>query len=447
VGNEQGSNPAGPAPSPRPFISIDARLGVLRADLERLDNPSDRLRVRYIDFSNLFNAGVSDSDLERHRQAVSLVINSLSRGGRVIVPSAIDERGLFYRVDLRDYEWDAGTWEAIVDDYPYAVRYDEDSRVLPYDERSAEQIREDTGTLVPYVQADWFLAHALSAPRYYDVLGIDANVLAFTRRLGVDIAQNIRDQQVARAGFNRSGVSLHNRVIERHELPGGAGALWLTYDFADSVDTRNVFAHPLDFEPDQSEGLFTLPNGLQGYFIADGRFGRLDAAASNIVTDPHARDRSVRAGSSCMGGCHLAEGALSAVDEVRGYVVLSAPDGRTIDEALGLYAPGAQLAGLIAQDQERYRSAVADTGYRLGDANAIHALVQRHEEELDIAAVAAVLGIPARTLASSIESSPQVFPAEILPLREPGARIYRETLDAIVAGIAEGVGLGEQLQP
>lgn len=447
-GDRDNSAPSQQAPVPAfAFVSIDKRLSTLGDDLAGFDNPTDRQRMRYIDFSNLANAGLSDSDLEPYRQALSLLVNSLSQGDAVVPPVAIDAQRLFYRIDLRDYGWSTRTWELAVSEYPYAVSYDEDSRVLPYDERTAEQVRDDTRTLVPYVQADWFLAHASSAPRYYDILGVPGDVLALTEDLGVDVAQDIRDQQVVRAGFNSSGVARSNRVVERHELPGGAGSLFLTYDFADSVNERNVFAHPLDFQFDQSEGLFTLRNGLQGYFIADGGFRRLNKAAAQIVTDPERRDRAVTAGVSCMGGCHLAQGTLGANDEVRDYVVLSAPDGRTIDLTLGLYAQRSRMSGLIVADRARYLAAVAQTGFEQDDPNLLNRLVQAHEDKLDLGGVAAVLGIKSVTLARALDSSPQVFPAEILPLRDPGAFIQRETLDAIAGDVVNGLGLGTQLRP
>jgi hypothetical protein len=429
------------------FLSIDERLHAIETDLDGFENPTDRERMRYIDLSNLSNAGYTDRQLEPYRQALSLLVNSLSQGDAIVKPRAVDDARLLYALDLRDYAWDANTWEDIVADYPYAVSYNQDSRVLPYDEESARVIRDDTQTNVPYIQGDWFMAHASSAPLYYDILQIPGNIAQFAAGLGVNIGQDIRDQQVVRAGFNSSGVALNNRVIERHEQPGSGGAFWLSYDFRSSVDVRNVFAHPEDFEQDGIEGLFSLPNGLSGYFIANANFVRLNKAATDLVTDPSSRDHAVQAGVSCMGGCHLARGVELKNDEVRDFVALAADDANTIEETFALYGTRDQLAALIREDTTRYQAAVFDTGFAVRDENALNQIVLTHQDTLDLAGVAGVLGVREATLSSALSASPQIFPAEILPLRDAGAAVHRETLDAVIADVVTGLGLGASIQP
>jgi hypothetical protein len=446
-GGPRSSSASPPSADPIAFLTIDQRLSIIAADLALIDNQADRARVRYIDFSNLSNTGLTGIAIEPYRQAVSLMINSLSKGDAIVGLRSVDEDGLLYALDLRDYGWDSDTWESIIDEYPYGVSYQQDSRLLPYDENTAAIIREATATAIPYVQGDWFLAHASSAPLYYEILDIPQNLLELAAELGVDVVQNIRDQQVVRAGFNRSEVALNNRIIERHELPGSGGALWLTYDFKDSVDERNVFAHPLDFEQDASEGIFTLPNGLQGYFLGNAAFSRQNKLATDIATDPHSRDRAVVASVSCMGGCHLARGIELKDDEVRSYVALVAADARTIDQTLAIYPPREQMAAFVRADSERYLDAVRATGFALSDENAINELVRSHQDTLGIAGVAAVLGIKESTLDKAMIASPQVFPPEILTLRDRGAVIHRETLDAIFPDVVEGLGLGAQIQP
>ena len=83
-----------------------------------------------------------------------------------------------------------------------------------------------------------------------------------------------------RAGFNNSGVSNHNRVVERHK--SRYGAYWKSYDFAGSVGAQNILTHPLGFTHDGGEAIFNLPNGLQGYYLANASGFRLDEAPINI---------------------------------------------------------------------------------------------------------------------------------------------------------------------
>src|SRR4029079_13858656 len=132
-------------------------------------------------------------------------------------------------------------------------------------------------------------------------------------------------------GFNGSGIALNNRVIERHELPGFAGALWLSYDFRTNVDEQNVFANPTDLRQDGGEGFFNLPNGLQAYFVINADFRRLDKAPPDIVSDHNTRDRAVAAGLSCMGGCHLSSGINGKEDEIRDYVLTTAANAEERD--------------------------------------------------------------------------------------------------------------------
>jgi hypothetical protein len=436
-----------PADDPIPFLSIDERLALIGSDLDEIDNPRDREHIRYVDLSHLANAGLSGLELERYRKATSLLINSLSRGEAVILPRSIDEWDRLYAIDLRDYAWSAATWERIIADYPYAVSYDPNSQLLPYDEETASLIRASTGTSIPYVQGDWLLANASRAPLYYDVLEFPADLDDLADQLGIDIARDIDDQQVARAGFNRSDVALNNRVIERHEQPGSGGALWLTYDFATSVGDSNIFAHPLDFEPDATEGIFTLLNGLHAYVVADADFELQNAVRADVAIDPHSRDRTVEAAASCLGSCHLGKGIPLQNDEVRAYVVLAAIDARTIADTLALYPLAAELAVLADGDNARYLSALAATGYDPEDDGAVNQLIRKHQDALDITAVAGILGIDAATLAAAMTTSPQVFPPEVLTLRDDDAVIYRETLEAIMPDLVRAIGLGFQISP
>jgi hypothetical protein len=95
------------------------------------------------------------------------------------------------------------------------------------------------------------------------------------------------------------GVSRNNRLIERHSSP--YGSYWRSYDFADNVGRRNLFAHPLgpsgqasSFEVDGGEIIFNLPNGLHAFMLIDGKGRRLDKAptaqgcrASSAQAVPH----------------------------------------------------------------------------------------------------------------------------------------------------------------
>ena len=57
------------------------------------------------------------------------------------------------------------------------------------------------------------------------------------------MADNTAAGRVARAGFQKSGVSRNNRMIERHVSK--FGAFWNSYDFAGNQGRQSLFLHPL----------------------------------------------------------------------------------------------------------------------------------------------------------------------------------------------------------
>src|SRR5205823_12880982 len=100
------------------------------------------------------------------------------------------------------------------------------------------------------------------------------------KMLGVNPAlETPRD--VARGGLRNSGIALNNRVVERHIAR--YGAYWRSYDFRGSQGEQNIFRDPVTLHANGGEFIFSLPNGMQGYFIADAEGRRLDKAPIDIV--------------------------------------------------------------------------------------------------------------------------------------------------------------------
>lgn len=427
------------------FVDIDKRLRWVLDDLLTFANPSDRERMRYIDVSTLANGGASADELVTYREAVSMLVNSLSRGRSVVAPEAIDAASLIFRIDLRDYLWDQETWRQLEEQYPYAVIYDRDSRLFPFDEVTAEQIRLETDTQIPVIQADWFISHTSRPPLYYSLLALPDTLGGLEQQLGVDVDFNIESQQVMRSGFANAGPSQNNRVIERHELGGNRGALWLSYDFSNNLDDRNIFANPLDFQEDGGEMIFNLDNGLQGYFIADAAGRRLDKAPNNVVQDPAARDGAVEAGLSCM-NCHQVDGQLPKLDEIRDFQLNAGASADEIEEVLALYVPASELQAAFDEDQNRYRGARSALGIANLTNTTFHQLDDKHLGVIDINGVASVVGLPAEELKRAIDASPQAFPPEIVTLRTRGGGIQRDSFEAGFDQLILALGLGRQLR-
>ena len=221
-------------------------------------------------------------------------------------------------------------------------------------------LRQEMDCEVPFVHVDWFLANASLPPLYHDILDLPETDRELEQQLEVNVTRNLESApgvRVWRAGFNDSGVSEHNRVVERHT--SRYGAYWKSYDFAGSVGPQNIFTHPLSFKQDGGEVVFNLPNGLQGYYISDASGNRIDEAPTNIVSNPAASNPAVRNGLSCI-GCHT-EGMKTFEDEVRA-VVLRQPDTPTKAQALRLYVEQSVIDDRVAEDTERYRAALEKTG-------------------------------------------------------------------------------------
>ena len=317
----------------RAFISEPSVLSAIREDLARTSERS-RPFLRYFSLAHLYNAGASEEELDTYRAALSKLINSLSWHREITPPTSVDASKTVFRIDLRDYQWTAQTWNRILSAYPYGIRT-----------ADTEIIRLLSGALLPYVRADWFAANASTPPLYHDLLGLPRAVQELERMLGVDAARGLAEEKnVARAGLRASGVSENNRVLERH--PTAYGAYWKSFDFRSSLDDQNIFRDPLRLNPAGGEIIFNLPNGLQAYFLIDSRGNRIDQAPIEIVSDRNnADDPVIVNGRSCM-SCHF-EGVKSFRDEVRAVVRDMRVGVFDRDRALALYPDQDALDRLI----------------------------------------------------------------------------------------------------
>ena len=284
----------------RTFISVEDALAQMLADISKRDEP-DRKFIRYLTLTHLYNAGRPEDELQGYRNGVAKLVNSLSWGRKVVVPMPIDPARTILRLDLRDYKWTSKIWDAIAGADTYGLTYPES--------KTARDLYEYAGCVLPHVRGDWLVAAAARPPLYHDILQLPLTDKELETLLRVDADDNIRTCQVARAGFNGSAVSRNNRMIERHE--SSYGYYWKSYDFGKNVDRQNLFACPLgpgdaksQFKHDGGELIFNLPNGLQAYMLVNGEGRRILKGPTEIVSDPKRPDRAVENGLSCM-SCHV----------------------------------------------------------------------------------------------------------------------------------------------
>ena len=406
------------------FITPQAMLETIETHVQSLE-PFDRTYARYFTSTHLYNAGETDEALKAYQRALSKLVNSLSWGREIVKPKAIDPIGTIFYIDLRDYQWEVGTnrWTQIERIYPYTDEYNAPTETALHEKLIS--LQEELNCKVPVIHVDWFIANASLPPLYHDILQLPLTERELEEKLEVSVTQNIQNapgKRVWRAGFNNSGVSNHNRVVERHTFQHGA--YWKSYDFAGSVGTQNIFTHPISFEHDGSEIIFNLPNGLQAYYLANQNGNRLNVAPTDIVSNPAVSDPAVRNGLSCI-GCHT-EGMKQFEDEVRNVVEQNANPPYDKARALSLYVEKTTMDALLAQDTERYRQALQKTGDVFGGIEPIQRFHEVFQGPIDATHAAASLGLQTETLLKNIQQNVGLQNLGLLVLEN--GTIKRDTL-------------------
>ena len=386
----------------RQFISTGEVLNTIETHLMSLSS-FDRAFARYFTMTHLYNAGESIEVLQEYRKGLSKLVNSLSWGSTVTNPEPIDPQETIFYIDLRRYEWDRNNaWGQIEGAYPYHISFDAPTQTTL--KQQLGRLQTETNSNIPSVHVDWFLAQGSLPSLYHDLLSLPLTDSELETRLGVDVDGNVRNApgvRVWRAGFNNSGVSNNNRVVERHASQHGA--YWKSYDFAGSVGTQNIFNHPLSFTHDGGEVIFNLPNGLQGYYLVNASGSRLDAAPINIVSNPAASDPTVRNGLSCF-GCHT-EGMKTFEDQVRSVIESNATPAYDKAQALRLYVEQSEMDALLGEDMEKYKEALEATGGVAGDIEPISRFHEAFQGPVDVAYAAAVVGLETEAFLEKIREN------------------------------------------
>ena len=433
-----------------PFISPDEILDTIESHLMSLA-PFDRAFARYLTLTHLYNAGERVEILREYRKALSKLINSLSWRLEVTNPKPIDPQQTIFYIDLRHYEWDVNDgWTKIEDVYPYHISFDAPAQTALREQ--LDRLQTEMNCVIPSVHIDWFLATASSPPLYHDLLSLPLTDSELETRLEVNVDRNLTNapgDRVWRAGFNNSGVSNNNRVVERHA--SRYGAYWKSYDFAGSIGTQNIFTHPLDFTQDGGEIIFNLPNGLQGYLIVDASGFRLNEAPINIVSNPAASDPTVRNGLSCF-GCHI-EGMNKFEDQVRSAIESHANPPYDKAQALRLYVQKSDLDARVEEDINRYRNALEATGGQFGGVEPISRFHEVFQGPVDAAYAAAVVGLGTETFLQKVRENIGLQNLGLLALdsengsvkRDAWASSFQHVLNALEGGEPSNVTPPDEL--
>jgi len=433
------------------FQDVDAQIKAMATDLRNLD-AEDQPFTRYLTVTYSSNAGECGRALQRQRYALFKGINNVSTNPTAKKPVAIDQDETIFRVNIKDYNWDRqidlkddGTvlfndgWEAIIADQaaaPYAIEYAGDQ---------ADDLKQEAGTLVPFLPVNVFIQATEFGDLYYSLIGGKANLFDFERDvLKVDTKVEIADDNLMRAGFSNSGVSKQERVLNRFDS-GIAGGLnyWISFDFnggnggerafvangiEENVANESIYADPLDFAFAGGEAIFSLPNGLQAYYVANAAGTRLATAPLGVVIDPAQNNGLVTNGASC-NSCHSA-GMISFTDTVRQYVIDNKLlyDNDTFDSVMAQYPSPEAFKAQMDIDSAVHVAALAKAGlppktpdpvsrvyldFQLGDVNL----------ELAAGEFAVTPDRLKRTLA--------LLDPKLSPLAEEGGIVEREILNEV----------------
>lgn len=421
--------PTEPDPScaPLPFLSSD---DVLETLLQDLNGRSNSETTRYVSLTYASNAGVCGRELERQRSALFKGINSVSTGEAIVVPEAVDDSGLLYRIDLRDYAWvrpldleDDGqpdyndAWLALV----AALGVLAPELAGP----EADALKAATGTAVPLLPAHG-LVHAVAngGDLYHSLLGARANGHDTRLELGVDIVADLEGNDVQRAGFVRQGNS-QSALIARFEQNAPASRSYWLLQEQDPFLSSTVFDDPLGLPWRGGLSIQQLPNGMLAYGVESAEGWRLSAMAMCVTLDI-CEIAHLGSFAACH-ACHES-GQLPVTDMMRSFVEenVSLYDAETLRDVREQY-PGADgLSQLLSADRELARASARAARVSVGGGPELLSYVhsQFENELLDVARVAAELSVAPGVLREQLGNlSPQWQ-----VLVEPGGTIDRFAL-------------------
>lgn len=427
----------------------------------REQKPENRRFIRYFSINHLVAGGTTADELELHREALAKAINHLSWEREIVTLTAIDApMNTIFAIDLRKLGWHVTPYEAFdgglslgkakvnlfdlaLLEYPYATLLKDSETFDRLTEEyfaAAEMVRP-----IAFVRADWFVSVVTLPHLYEDFLQLPFTLPELERKLNVDPAKNIADGIAKRAGMTVSGVSRNNRVVERHPLQ--YGFYWKSFDFRSNRGPENMFKDPLNFKESGGEMIFTLPNGLQGYYVSDAKGVRLDAAPTDIVVDKFADDKTVRNGLSCI-RCH--DGGMKTFTDTVRPALLHLPGLAPFDKsaALKLYPEQKAMDQLLKQDAALFMDAMKRTLGKPQMREPLTPVSRRYlENPLTLGLAISELGLSEANHLQSLFRTPAFTGLGLLPLSQEGGVVRRDAWEEYFDQAVRGLGLGIPVVP
>jgi serine/threonine-protein kinase len=375
-------------------ITYDEIYQLIQGDL-LIQDADDRPFTRYLSLTNRYNSGICSDDMDVDRWAMNKMVNMLSINARIEEPVAINSDQTLYRLDIRDYDWDRAVevdgqnfddvWEAFIAIDPYAV---------PFVGDEADVVRLESETDVTILNVDQLLDTAIIGNLYYAAIDVDVDQTLddfILDELGINEDDNLDQEELIRAGTTQSILSRQDTLVQRQDIEVRSGALWERFDFDANEQNESIFEDVFDFQEGGSQAIFSLPNGLLGYIIADEDRNILEE--SDILFDTLQNDFVVRTAVSCS-TCH-AQGFLPVVDQVRDFVQRNRRDFDADDFELvqEVYPSASEFAQEIERDSELYQSAVSRAGVPTDVSDPVSDVFLRFDLDVNLQVAAGDLGV------------------------------------------------------
>jgi hypothetical protein len=234
---------------------------------------------------------------------------------------------------------------------------------------------------------------------YYAIIDVDINNTLsdfVANELLVDVDQNILDEEdgTIRAGTTRSRISRQDRVVERHDLGERNGVLWQSFDFEDVGNNDSIFENVFDFVAGGTEAIFTLPNGMLGFIIADANDAIVED--SDILLDTNQNNFRAVTSVSCS-NCH-ASGFIPVIDEVGPIALANAReiglDRDEVEQIESIYVSPQEFSRQIQDDsQQFYQRALQAASLPVQGGDPISTTFLRFDQDVRLEDAAGDLGL------------------------------------------------------
>lgn len=410
------------------------------SDLESLP-AGVRSQTRYVQLT-----GAEEKDRVEQAQALSYLLNSISRVRPITVGVRTGDGGRLVRVDLAayaDFRKPAAyqelfvAWEKLAEADPY---FHLRTQVLVADNARGQQSAASSATAKTVttdggwvdlaaagklkqlstsfgalLRVDYFVAR-VAGDAYYAWAGVAAKEADFFQQFGADATVLGSLAADSAANLLRSGVTRKpRRIIHR---PGAFGGVWQTKDVDAESPDRDPLRNPVDVATQkfsfQASEVFALgANRLWRVAIFDAAGNRADTVADRIAKD-YTGDGIIRPMLTCI-RCHERNGGtggLQPFHDDQTDLVASAGIKSYLPEVAQRLAElydNRALGRAMARDREDYAEAVARATGGMTPAQAADALVAVYagyvDQPVTPEAAAVELGIAAADLRELLAKS------------------------------------------